>query len=135
MRSLAHPARLKIRLCSTRPTPTYPQASWRRPECGPLGHGWHHRYDRVLWQDPAGRMNMRLGDGRLVTFEPLEAANNHAACRRSEKLTLRPGSSRMRRAVAGSPQHRLEEQPIVPAVRPISPVFPAGCGASKDWVR
>ena len=40
---------------------------------GPLGHGWHHRYDMALLVEPDGRLALRLADGRLALFEALQS--------------------------------------------------------------
>jgi RHS repeat-associated protein len=56
---------------------------------GPLGYGWHHRYDMVLWPGNAGEVYLRLADGRLATFEALSAANGFRSYHRGEQLELR----------------------------------------------
>lgn len=56
---------------------------------GPLGHGWHHRYDQALWQGSTGELYLRLADGRLASFEPLTVENKFCAYHRGERLKLR----------------------------------------------
>ncbi|MGI4887026.1 MAG: RHS repeat-associated core domain-containing protein [Janthinobacterium lividum] len=57
---------------------------------GPLGHGWHHCYDQVLWCGPTGAIHLRLADGRLATFEAPSVANDFCSYHRGEQLELRP---------------------------------------------
>lgn len=57
---------------------------------GPLGYGWHHRYDMALWHGVAGTVHLRLADGRLATFEVPSVANGFCSYNRSEQLELRP---------------------------------------------
>ncbi|RZK49812.1 MAG: RHS repeat protein, partial [Hymenobacter sp.] len=58
---------------------------------GPLGYGWHHSYDQVLWPDPAaGTVALRLGDGRLALFDAPGPANAYCAYYRARQLELRP---------------------------------------------
>jgi hypothetical protein len=54
---------------------------------GPLGHGWHHSYDQVVWQETNGSWWLRQGEGRLVSFAPLTAENNYCAFNRAEQLS------------------------------------------------
>ncbi|UOQ55547.1 DUF6531 domain-containing protein [Hymenobacter cellulosivorans] len=56
---------------------------------GPLGHGWHHRYDLALAVEDDGTLALRLADGRLALFEPLTAANQYRAFNRRERLDAR----------------------------------------------
>ena len=56
---------------------------------GPLGYGWHHRYDMALWRGTANTVHLRLADGRLATFEAPSAANGFCSYHRSEQLELR----------------------------------------------
>lgn len=57
---------------------------------GPLGHGWHHRYDQALWSNSQGHWFLRMADGRLASFGPLDAENNFRAFLRAEQLELCP---------------------------------------------
>jgi RHS repeat-associated protein len=52
---------------------------------GPLGHGWHHSYDQVLYFDD-GIVLYQTGDGRHVGFPPLIPGQEHYD--RANKLTL-----------------------------------------------
>ncbi|MDQ2772801.1 MAG: DUF6531 domain-containing protein [Bacteroidota bacterium] len=56
------------------PLPLVWERTWysRSRRQGPLGHGWHHRYDLALMVEPDGRLALRLADGRLALFEALE---------------------------------------------------------------
>ena len=53
---------------------------------GPLGHGWHHRYDMALLEG-TDAIAVRLSDGRPVAFPRL--AVGETAFDRQEHLTLR----------------------------------------------
>ncbi|GAA4027343.1 hypothetical protein GCM10022409_09160 [Hymenobacter glaciei] len=58
---------------------------------GPLGYGWHHRYDLALWPEAStGTVAMRLGDGRLAVFDAPAPENDHCSYHRGRKLELRP---------------------------------------------
>ncbi|MGI4835813.1 MAG: RHS repeat-associated core domain-containing protein [Janthinobacterium lividum] len=61
---------------------------------GPLGHGWHHRYDQILWQNNQGNWFMRLADGRLAAFGALTPENDFRVFLRTEQLELRPALAR-----------------------------------------
>jgi RHS repeat-associated protein len=70
------------------PIPLSWMRTWysRSQRRGPLGHGWHHRYDIGLVLEEDGRVAVRLADGRLAVFAPTEPGSK--SYNRREKLEL-----------------------------------------------
>lgn len=70
------------------PIPLVWERKWysRSQRRGPLGHGWHHRYDMGLVLEDDGRMALRMSDGRLAVFAP--TAPGSKSYLRREKLEL-----------------------------------------------
>lgn len=57
---------------------------------GPLGRGWHHRYDMALFVDETmRRAQVRIGDGRLINFDRIPTLISPTPrYHRSEKVWL-----------------------------------------------
>ena len=54
---------------------------------GPLGYGWHHNYDwAIIPREWEGQLEVRMGDGRYVSFPSLEVGES--SYNRQDKLTL-----------------------------------------------